>query len=210
MNDHSSGFRPRGLRNRKPGDAALEEVTIGIYKPDAFLTEGVSKEIAAIIKNAGLEIVDCQNIKKISPCDEQDFERLKYLLKAHYRKDDGWRVRMGQEMINCRLRANKPVEQTALQYGQLVLDRTIEYMMSGRLRVVAYAGVKAIEKLYALTGSHEPLTAAPGTIRRIFSSDSYELAEAENRAIRNLFHCSDSPEESAYEKDLWFGTNNYW
>ena len=56
----------------------------------------------------------------------------------------------------------------------------------------------------------KPVSAALGTIRRTFSSDSYALAAAENRALWNLFHCSENLEEAKREYEIWFGKNCYW
>jgi nucleoside-diphosphate kinase len=34
--------------------------------------------------------------------------------------------------------------------------------------------------------------------------DSYALSSLDNRAVRNLVHCSDSPEEAEREIPIWF------
>jgi nucleoside-diphosphate kinase len=43
-----------------------------------------------------------------------------------------------------------------------------------------------------------------GTIRGDLTLDSYTMANAHNRAVRNLVHCSDSVEEAQREIKVWF------
>ena len=43
-----------------------------------------------------------------------------------------------------------------------------------------------------------------GTIRGDYTIDSYELADVDGRAVRNLIHASGSPDEAKKEIDLWF------
>jgi nucleoside-diphosphate kinase len=42
-----------------------------------------------------------------------------------------------------------------------------------------------------------------GTIRGDFTLDSYELSNIDERAVRNLIHCSDKVEEAEREIKLW-------
>ncbi|KKT74422.1 MAG: Nucleoside diphosphate kinase, partial [Parcubacteria group bacterium GW2011_GWB1_44_7] len=48
------------------------------------------------------------------------------------------------------------------------------------------------------------LTSDVGTIRGDFVLDSYQMSDADGRAVRNLIHASGSPEESALEIKHWF------
>ncbi len=53
-------------------------------------------------------------------------------------------------------------------------------------------------------GGTEPLTSDVGTIRGDLTLDSYDLASYDERAVRNLIHCSDKVEEAEREINLWF------
>jgi nucleoside-diphosphate kinase len=55
-----------------------------------------------------------------------------------------------------------------------------------------------------LVGATEPLTSDVGTIRGDFTIDSYGLSDTDQRAIRNLVHCSDQPAEAQREIAVWF------
>ncbi|MCX6798031.1 MAG: hypothetical protein NTX66_02345, partial [Candidatus Falkowbacteria bacterium] len=41
-------------------------------------------------------------------------------------------------------------------------------------------------------------------IRGDFTLDTYELSNLDNRAVRNLIHCSDQPTEADREMKIWF------
>ena len=56
-------------------------------------------------------------------------------------------------------------------------------------------------------GGTEPLTSDVGTLRGDYTIDSYELAGLDDRAVRNLIHCSDAPEEAQREMKIWFNDN---
>jgi nucleoside-diphosphate kinase len=44
-----------------------------------------------------------------------------------------------------------------------------------------------------------------GTIRGDYSNDSPALANAEKRAVMNIMHASETPEEAEHEIKYWFG-----
>jgi nucleoside-diphosphate kinase len=50
-----------------------------------------------------------------------------------------------------------------------------------------------------------PATAEMGTVRGDFSIDSPVLANKEKRAVMNLVHASETPEEALHEIEYWFG-----
>ena len=55
-----------------------------------------------------------------------------------------------------------------------------------------------------LVGTASAKNAPPGTIRGDFTVDSYEIADAKQRPVRNLVHASGTLEEARYEVALWF------
>ena len=65
-------------------------------------------------------------------------------------------------------------------------------------------GNQSVAIVKKLVGGTEPTTSDVGTIRGDFTVDSYALSSIDNRAVRNLVHCSDSPEEAEREIPLWF------
>ncbi|PIY70701.1 nucleoside-diphosphate kinase, partial [Candidatus Roizmanbacteria bacterium CG_4_10_14_0_8_um_filter_35_28] len=55
-----------------------------------------------------------------------------------------------------------------------------------------------------LSGNTIPVLAAPGTIRGDFSHDTIDLANEQNRPLRNLIHASDTVEDGEKEIKVWF------
>jgi nucleoside-diphosphate kinase len=55
-----------------------------------------------------------------------------------------------------------------------------------------------------ITGTTEPSSSDVGTIRGDFTVDSYGISAVDDRAVRNLIHCSDAPSEAEREIGLWF------
>lgn len=70
----------------------------------------------------------------------------------------------------------------------------VEYITSGPVVAMVWEGQEAIAAARATMGPTKPVAAAPGTIRGDFG---VEIG-------RNLVHGSDSPENAAYEMNLFF------
>jgi len=65
-------------------------------------------------------------------------------------------------------------------------------------------GVHAVDMVRKLAGNTMPSAAEMGTIRGDYSVDSAAAANRDKRAVRNLVHASETPEEAAHEMDYWF------
>lgn len=55
-----------------------------------------------------------------------------------------------------------------------------------------------------IVGGTEPLSSDVGTIRGDFVLDSYQIADQDNRAVRNLVHASGNVQEAEREIKHWF------
>ena len=53
-----------------------------------------------------------------------------------------------------------------------------------------------------------PYLADMGTIRGDYSIDSPALANKEKRAVMNIVHASETPEEAEHEIKYWFGKDS--
>jgi nucleoside-diphosphate kinase len=80
----------------------------------------------------------------------------------------------------------------------------MDFMSSGPVVAMIWQGMGAVAVVRKITGSTEPLTSAPGTIRGDYTIDSYTSADADARAVRNIIHASGSVEEAAKEIPIWF------
>ena len=74
----------------------------------------------------------------------------------------------------------------------------------GPVVAMALEGIHAVEQVRKMVGTTEPKSAQPGTIRGDYAQHSYEFADGQGKAIKNLIHASGTSEEGAAEVSLWF------
>jgi nucleoside-diphosphate kinase len=122
----------------------------------------------------------------------------------HYQKNDEWYLKKGQRVIEDRKAHGLPIEKEAMEYGKDIIRTIVEYMTSGPVLGLVVEGLGAVTITTKLVGSTEPSTSDVGTIRGDFTIDTYSLSAIDNRAVRNLIHCSDSPREAEREIAIWF------
>lgn len=88
--------------------------------------------------------------------------------------------------------------------GWAVLKANAKYLSSGPVVCMIWEGNQACALVRKITGATEPLSSDVGTIRGDLTLDSYQLADVDQRSVRNLIHASGNPEESAKEIPIWF------
>lgn len=169
-----------------------KEQTLVIIKPDG-IQRSLIGEIIGRIERTGLKFVA---FKFFVPTKEQ--------LVAHYHKDDAWFKKKGEKIVEDRKVHGLPIEKEAIEYGRDIIDTIVAFMTSGPVLVFVVQGAQAVGIVKKLVGATEPLSSDVGTIRGDLTLDSYAHSSVSNRAVRNLIHCSDSPEESLREIPEWF------
>lgn len=169
------------------------EKTLVIIKPDGVQRTLVG-EVVRRYERIGLKLV---GIKMLVPTAEQ--------VEAHYTLDPEWRRITGEKRIKAAkekgeiLSTEDPYEITAI-----VLNALKKYMTSGPVVAMVWQGAHAVQIVRKLTGGTEPLSSDVGTIRGDFVIDSYAMADADKRAVRNVIHASGSPKEAEMEIKHWF------
>ena len=81
----------------------------------------------------------------------------------------------------------------------------VEYMTSAPLVRMVIEGVHAVDMVRKIAGPTLPYVADMGTIRGDFSADSPAVANSERRAVMNILHASETPQEAEHEIAHWFG-----
>ena len=168
------------------------ERTFVILKPDAVQRSLVG-EVMRRLERTGLKFV---GIKMIVPTRAQAAE--------HYGKDDAWCEKVGGRIVGDIEKEGKKAEKPAIEYGRDILNGLLDFLTSSPVVIMALEGNQAVGVIKKIVGGTEPLTSDVGTIRGDFTSDSYEIAGIDNRAVRNLVHCSDKVEEAERELAIWF------
>ncbi len=125
-------------------------------------------------------------------------------LMAHYDKNDAWFLEKGQNVVNDRTAHNLPVEKKPIEYGRDIVELILKFMTAGPILVFVVQGNEAVAVVKKLVGTTEPATSDVGTIRGDYTIDSYEHSSVQDRAVRNLVHCSETPEEAEREIAVWF------
>lgn len=169
-----------------------KERTLVILKPDA-IQRGLIGEIIKRIENTGLKLV---SLKMTMAREEQCW--------AHYNKDEAWFLQKGEKVLENRKSAGMPIEKEAIEYGRDIIGALVNFMTCGPIVPMVFEGNQAVGVVKKLVGSTEPMSSDAGTIRGDYTLDSFELANFDSRAVRNLIHCSDETSEAKREIDIWF------
>jgi nucleoside-diphosphate kinase len=169
-----------------------KEKTFVILKPDA-IQRGLIGESIKRFEAAGLKLV----AMKFVVADEDK-------LWKHYNKDEAWFQKKGEINVKNRQDMGMPVEKEAIEYGKDIIRGLVKFMSCGPVVQMIWEGNQAIGVVKKIVGGTEPTTSDVGTIRGDLTLDSYELANRDERAVRNLVHCSDEVSEAEREIKLWF------
>lgn len=171
-----------------------------MIKPDG-VRKGLIGEIIKRIEQRDLKVVA---LEMFQPTRDQ--------IDNHYPKDEAWIKRLGEKTMKT---YNKygfdPIVEVGttdeLEIGKMVRVWLLDYMMSAPLVKMVVQGIHAVDVIRKIAGPTIPSTAELGTIRGDFSIDSPVLANKEKRAVMNLIHASETPEEAEHEIRHWFGDN---
>lgn len=170
-----------------------KERTFVMLKPDAIQRSLVG-EIIGRFERAGLKIVTL----KMLMLDEKK-------LWNHYAKDDAWFLKKGTKIVGDRTAHGMVVDKEPIEYGKDIIRVLVKFMTAGPVVMLVLEGNSAVSVVKKLVGDTEPSTSDVGTIRGDFTMDSYNIAAIDDRAVRNLMHCSDHVDEAQRELDLWLG-----
>jgi nucleoside-diphosphate kinase len=175
-----------------------EEVTYVMVKPDG-VRKGLTGEIIARFEQRDLKIVA---LEMFQPSHDQ--------IDTHYPKDEKWITRLGEKTLSTYEKYGYDAMSDfgttdAAKIGPDIRKWLIDYMKSAPLVKMVVKGVHAVDVVRKIAGPTMPYLADMGTIRGDFSIDSPALANMEKRAVMNIVHCSETPEEAAHEIKHWFG-----
>lgn len=169
-----------------------KERTMVFIKPDG-VQRGLIGEVIKRFERTGLKLVSL----KMTILDADRCWK-------HYNKDDVWYEKKGSRSIEERKANGLAVDKSAIDYGKEIINALVKFMTSGPVIAMIWEGNKAVAVVTKIVGTTEPTTSDVGTIRGDLTIDSYEITSVDGRAVRNLMHCSESPEEAEREIALWF------
>ncbi len=170
-----------------------QERTLVLIKPDG-VQRSLIGEIIKRYERSGLKLA---GMKMMVPTAKH--------IEKHYTVDPQWRIITGEKTIKSyKDKGLQPPSEDPLVITGVILENLKKYMVSGPIIAMVWQGVHAVKIARKITGGTEPLTSDVGTIRGDFVLDSYQLSDADGRAVRNLIHASGSVDEAEKEISLWF------
>jgi nucleoside-diphosphate kinase len=170
-----------------------KERTFVAVKPDGVQRSLVG-EVIKRFEQVGLKLVA---MKMLIPEKEHVIQ--------HYTLDPEWRRITGEKTIaSYKAKGLTPPTENPLEVTEKLLNTLWPYMTSGPVVAMVWEGAHAQKIVKKLTGGTEPLTSEVGTIRGDYVLDSYAMSDTDQRAVRNILHCSGSTEDAEKEINHWF------
>lgn len=169
-----------------------QERTFVILKPDT-VQRSLMGEVVRRFEQTGLK---CTAMKMFVPDEER--------LIKHYNKTEEWFLKKGTNVVNDLMAQGLPITKEPIEYGKDIIRTIVKYMTAGPVVAMVWEGNQAVAVVTKIVGTTEPSTSDVGTIRGDYTIDSYGHASFENRAVRNLIHCSDAVSEAEREIAIWF------
>lgn len=173
------------------------EQTLVLVKPDG-VQRGLVGEVISRFERAGLKIVAL----KMVWIDKAFGEK-------HYLDREDFICGLGEKTLKSYKDYNLDPQKDfgtkdPKELGKMIRSWLVEYIYSGPVIAMILEGIHAVDQAKSLAGFTVPYYAAPGTIRRDFSIDSPDFANARKRGLKNIVHVSGNLAEAKYEVDLWF------
>lgn len=169
-----------------------KERSFVIIKPDG-VQRSLIGEILKRFERVGLKIVGLK------------FGMLnKEKIWTHYDKDDAWFLKKGNGIVANLQAAGLPVDKEPIEYGKDIIRALEKFMTACPVVSIVVEGNEAVAVVKKIVGETEPKTSDVGTIRGDFTTDSYNISAVDDRAVRNLIHCSDEVDNAKKEIALWF------
>jgi nucleoside-diphosphate kinase len=178
-----------------------EEKTVILIKPDG-VKRGLIGEVISRVEKRGLKIV---SLEMIWAKREQ--------IDQHYPEDKAWITRVGHKTLSSYkkygVNAKKAMgTENPFKIGGMVREWLLDYLTSGPMVKMVVKGNHAIEMVRKMSGNTMPAQAELGTVRGDFSVDDPGIANREKRAVYNIIHISETPEEAQHEIEFWFAAED--
>ena len=179
------------------GRQAKQERTVVLIKPDG-VKRGLIGEVISRIERRGLKVI---SLSMTSPTRNQ--------IDGHYPKGLAWVKRLGEKSLATYAKYGWDAKRemgtkNPMKIGKSVRKWILDFMISGPSVKIVVEGIHAVDMVRKLVGNSIPALAEMGTIRGDFSVDSAALANKNKRAVHNLIHASETPEEAKHELEFWF------
>lgn len=168
------------------------ERTLILIKPDGVERALIGRVIARL-EDSGMKVV---GLKMLKPKKE--------LVEKHYAEDEEWLLSVGRKTKQSYLDKGMTVDESEREIGMRVRSFLIKELTRTPIVAIVLEGNSAAEIARKIGGGTEPRKADPSSIRGMYSSDSYALADQKKRSVRNILHLSENAEIAEREIKVWF------
>lgn len=183
-------------RSRHRARAGAQELkaqrTLVLIKPDGVQRHLVG-EVLGRFERAGLKIV---GLKLVWATPD--------IVSRHYRDDAAYLTSIGEKTIEGMQKLGIAVKEAPLDIGRRVRSYLSRHLSISPVVAAVFQGTNAIRNVRQLVGTTDPILADIGSIRGDLTIDTIQLADLEQRGVRNLVHASGDPEEAEREIAIWF------
>jgi nucleoside-diphosphate kinase len=171
----------------------IQEKTLVIIKPDG-VQRSLIGEVIERIERVGFKLVA---LKFEIPTKEKVIQ--------HYTIDPEWIIKTGEKSLKAKQSIGEDISGIdPYTFGETILQKLQSYITSGPVVIMVWQGAHVVQVVRKIVGGTEPKTSDVGTIRGDFVHDSYEIANLENRSVKNVLHASSSTEDAESEINVWF------
>ncbi len=173
-----------------------------LIKPDG-VQRGLVGKITKRFEQVGLKIV---GLKCVWAKEQQIID--------HYPSTEAWFKKVGERTLTNYKKKGLDAKKVfgtddAKSIGKTVKQWLIKYLQESPVFCFVVEGYDTTELVRKICGNTIPLLANPGTIRGDFSHDTIDLANEQNRPLRNLIHASETPEDAQKEINVWFKKDEF-
>ncbi len=168
------------------------ERTLVLIKPEG-VQRALTGRILSIIEQTGLKVVA---MRMVLP-DKKTVE-------SHYPFEKEWYVNIWKNTKKGYEARGQKFTETPIEVGKRVREGLMRHLMTGPIVALVAEGNDAVASVRKIVGSPSPNRADPSTIRGMFSTDSYELADSNRRTTLSIIHASDSAKTASREIGIWF------
>jgi nucleoside-diphosphate kinase len=170
-----------------------QEQTLVLVKPDG-VQRGLIGEVIQRYERVGLKLVA---LKMLIPTKD--------IALRHYSTDPDWASKTGNKTFDSYKAKGLPTPgNDPVEFAEGIRRKLLDFLSSGPVVAMIWQGMGAVPIVRKITGSTEPLSSIPGTIRGDYTIDSYSASDADARAVRNIIHSSGTVEEAKLEIPIWF------
>lgn len=168
------------------------EKTIILVKHDG-VQRGLVGEVIKRFEDKGLKLV---GLKMLQPTEK--------MAEQQYRLTEAWIKKLAANTRKAAEEKGIKIKESDREIAERVKNWNKKYLTEGPIVAMCFEGYHAIEIGRKIVGHAEPRQAELGTIRGDFAVESYEMADALKRPLRNIVHASGNKEEAENEINIWF------